>query len=188
MSQRELLGKLARTLGDAGIDYMVTGAIASSLQGAPRTTHDIDVVVTMKTDDADTLINAFPPPDYYLDKGNIIEAIRRRSSFNLVEVNTGFKVDFWLLTGDPFDQSRFSRKYTEELEELEVFFSTPEDTILMKLKWARMMGGSKKQFTDALRVYELQHDLLDMKYLERWAGELGVKTLLERIEEESSVV
>ncbi|MBU4392210.1 MAG: hypothetical protein KJ920_07130 [Actinobacteria bacterium] len=167
---------------------MVTGAIASSLQGAPRTTHDIDVVVTMKTDDADTLINAFPPPDYYLDKGSIIEAIKRKSSFNLVEVNTGFKVDFWLLTDDPFDQSRFSRKSTEELEELRVYVSTPEDTILMKLKWARMMGGSKKQFTDALRVYELQHGVLDTDYLERWAGELGVKMLLERIREESSVV
>ncbi|MBU4173996.1 MAG: hypothetical protein KKB90_09425 [Actinobacteria bacterium] len=188
MSQRELLGRLARTLEDAGIDYMVTGAIASSLQGAPRTTHDIDVVVTMKTDDADTLINAFPPPDYYLDKGSIIEAIKRKSSFNLVEVNTGFKVDFWLLTDDPFDQSRFSRKSTEELEELRVYVSTPEDTILMKLKWARMMGGSKKQFTDALRVYELQHGVLDTDYLERWAGELGVKMLLERIREESSVV
>ena len=76
----------------------------------------------------------------------------------------------------------------EELEELEVYFSTPEDTILMKLKWAQMMGGSKKQFTDALRVYELQHGILDTDYLERWAGELEVKTLLERIEEESSVV
>ncbi|MBU4193743.1 MAG: hypothetical protein KKF66_01935 [Actinobacteria bacterium] len=188
MSQRELLGKLAKTLENAGIDYMVTGAIASSLQGAPRTTHDIDVVVTIRREDADMLIGAFPPPDYYLDRGSIIEAIRRKSSFNLVEVNTGFKVDFWLLTEDPFDQSRFSRKYTEELEEFKFHVSAPEDTILMKLKWSQMMGGSKKQFTDALRVYELQYGVLDTGYLERWADELGIMQLLERVKEESCVV
>ncbi len=26
-----------------------------------------------------------------------------------------------------------------------------EDTILMKLRWAKLSGGSEKQFTDALR-------------------------------------
>jgi hypothetical protein len=28
-------------------------------------------------------------------------------------------------------------------------------TILMKLRWAALSGGSERQFTDALRVYEV---------------------------------
>jgi hypothetical protein len=182
------LRKTVNTLDEAGISYMITGALASSLQGAPRTTHDIDVVVIMGDEDVEMLAEGFQAPDYYLDMGSIIEAVRRKSTFNLVESNTGLKVDFWLLTDEPFDKSRFSRRYVEELEGLGVYFSAPEDTILMKLKWASMMGGSEKQFTDALRVYELQYEVLDKEYLRDWAGRLGIDDLLKRIEEESSPI
>jgi len=30
----------------------------------------------------------------------------------------------------------------------------------MKLKWAELSGGSEKQYTDALRVYEVQFEKL----------------------------
>jgi hypothetical protein len=51
----------------------------------------------------------------------------------------------------------------------------------MKLKWSRLSGGSKKQYVDALRVYEVQGEQLDHEYLERWAAALGVSDLLEQI-------
>ncbi len=47
MSQQELLRTVVRTLEELGVDYMVTGSIASSLQGEPRSTHDIDIVVNL---------------------------------------------------------------------------------------------------------------------------------------------
>jgi len=37
----------------------------------------------------------------------------------------------------------------------EIWVSSPEDTILAKLRWANLSGGSEKQFIDALRVYEV---------------------------------
>ncbi len=39
-------------------------------------------------------------------------------------------------------------------------------TILAKLRWAKLSGGSEKQFTDALRVFEVQAGELDLDYLE----------------------
>jgi hypothetical protein len=60
--------------------------------------------------------------------------------------------------------------------------SAPEDTILMQLRWAREAGGSEKQFTDALRVYELQAPALDFEYLGAWARRLGVGDLLTQLE------
>ncbi len=44
MSQQKLLKKVLSVLNQAGIQYMLTGSIVSSLQGEPRSTHDIDVV------------------------------------------------------------------------------------------------------------------------------------------------
>jgi hypothetical protein len=46
--------------------------------------------------------------------------------------------------------------------------STPEDTILMKLRGANLSGGSEKQFRDALKVYEIQYQNLDLNYKEAW--------------------
>ena len=49
MLQPELLIKrVIQVLEDAGIEYMVTGSVASSLQGEPRSTHDIDLVVALQ--------------------------------------------------------------------------------------------------------------------------------------------
>jgi hypothetical protein len=71
--------------------------------------------------------------------------------FNLIDAREGDKVDFWLLTDDAFDRARFERRYVERFEDVALSVSRPEDTILMKLRWAAMLGGSEKQFGDALR-------------------------------------
>jgi len=48
-----------------------------------------------------------------------------------------------------------------------------------------MLGGSEKQFVDALRVYEVQHGRLDESYLDRWAATLGLTGALGRLRAES---
>lgn len=188
MSQQELLKKVIQTLDDAGIQYLVTGSVASSLQGEPRSTHDIDLVVAIERSDAKKLVEAFPSPAFYLDERSIMDAINRQGMFNLIDVTSGDKVDFWMLTNEPFDQSRFARKYAEEVWGMRITVSSPEDTILAKLRWAKLSGGSEKQFTDALRVYEVQFKSLDMDYLHSWAKKLDVESMLQKLQEEAEVI
>ena len=185
MPQSELLKQVLRVLEGAGIEYMATGSVVSSLQGEPRATHDIDLIVALKPQAVPKLVTAFPSPQYYLEESGIREAIRRRGMFNLVETTEGDKVDFWLLTDDPFDRSRFSRRRTEEVLGVRMFVSSPEDTILAKLAWAKKSGGSERHFTDALRVYEVQSDRLDRGYLETWAQRLSVDPWLRDIQEKA---
>jgi hypothetical protein len=187
MSQQELLKKVALTLERLEIDYMVTGSITSSLQGEPRSTHDIDIVVNLPRSKAHDLAGAFPAPGYYLDEEALAEAISGRGMANLIDTESGDKVDFWLLTDEPFDRSRFARRYLEELFAMRIAVSAPEDTILMKLRWARLSGGSEKQFNDAVRVYEVQYGKLDMDYLREWAGKLGLEGELERLQNEAEL-
>lgn len=181
MSQQELLAKVVGVLNALRIEFMLTGSVASGLQGEPRSTHDIDLVVALPAPAADRLVEAFPPPDYYLDRQSVLSAIEHRSMFNLLDVNEGHKVDFWIHTSQPFDQSRFSRKYQDELFGLTVHVPAPEDTILMKLRWGKDCGGSEKQFTDALRVYEVQFGTLDQAYLDRWARDLQIEPDLHQL-------
>ncbi len=188
MSQQELLRRVTRALDDLGIDYMVTGSIASSIQGEPRLTHDIDLLVALSEADSEKLLEVFPDSDYYLSPHAVREAIEHRRMFNLLEMATGDKVDFWILTEHPFDTSRFARKRLEVAWGFPLKVSTPEDTILAKLRWAKESGGSEKQFTDALRIYEIQHPLLEMDYLDDWAGRLDVVGSVGTLKSEASPI
>jgi hypothetical protein len=188
MSQQELLKLVITRLGEAGIDYMLTGSLASSLQGEPRATHNIDLVVAIRAapgDAARMLMAAFPEPQFYLDEEAIRSAVGAMGMFNLIDTREGDKVDFWLLTADAFQKGRFARRSVEDFDGMRLQVSRPEDTILMKLNWSQMSGGSEKQFVDALRVYEVQHGVLDQAYLDAWAMRLGVAELLARLRSEA---
>ncbi len=185
MSQQELLIAVVSAFQAAGVPYMLTGSFASSLQGEPRATHDIDLVIAVKANAASSLAKAFHGPDYYLDVQSAETALRDGQMFNLIQVTTGDKVDFWPLTDDPFDRSRFGRRQEVEVAGVGLYVSSPEDTILMKLRWAKLSGGSEKQFGDALRVYEVQAGGLDMDYIHRWVDRLGVQEFWDRLIRES---
>jgi len=188
MSQPELLKKVIQTLDAIGIDYMVTGSVASSLQGEPRSTHDIDIVIAIGEPAIATLLASFPAPQYHLDKDSINDAMRSHGMFNLIDVQGGDKVDFWLLTDSPFDRSRFNRKREENLFGMKVKVTSSEDSILMKLRWADLSGGSEKQFMDALRVYEVQLKNLDVAYIDMWAKTLLITPLWKRIKEQAQPI
>jgi hypothetical protein len=64
---------------------------------------------------------------------------------------------------------------------------TPEDAILSKLEWSKM-AESERQFRDAFGVALVQSGRLDWDYMRKWAVELDVTTLLERLAAETSRV
>ncbi len=181
MSQQELLTALVHALEASGTPYMLTGSLASGLQGQPRSTHDVDVVIEIDPDELDSLLRHFPEPRFYVSADAARQAARDRTMFNILDTQTGDKADMWLVRDDPFDRSRFARRLRDDIDGLELAVSAPEDTILMKLRWSRESGNSPRQFEDALRVYEVQRALIDEPYLDQWASHLGVNDLLETI-------
>ena len=187
MSQQELLKKVICALEEAGIEYMITGSVASSYHGEPRSTHDIDMVVAVQEADIHKLTRIFHSPRFYLDEESVLQALENKSMFNLMDTEEGDKVDFWILTEDSFDQSRFFRRQKEKVMGSHMQISSPEDIILVKLRWAKISGGSEKQFTDALRVYEVQAGHLDMDYLEQWINELDLGPLWKDLKAKAQI-
>jgi len=183
--QQALLKRVVDGLDAAGIPYMLSGSLASSLQGEPRATHDIDLVIDVASGSGARLTAALAAPGVYLDEGAVDEATRGRTMFNLIDSSSGDKVDFWLLTDEPYDAARFARRRNVEVLGLRLCVSAPEDTILMKLHWARVSGGSENQRLDALRVYEVQAGVLDEEYLDEWADRLGIADLLAELRVEA---
>lgn len=185
MPQPQLLEKVLNFLNKERIDYMISGSIVSSLQGEPRATHDIDIVVNIQAVSFKNLGNTFLPPRFYISEDGMEEAVKSKTMFNLIDTTEGDKIDFWILTDDPFDKSRFERKQEENVFGYNMKVSSPEDTILSKLRWAKLSGGSDKQFTDALRVFEVQYSILDMDYIDEWASILKIEEYWEMLKQNS---
>jgi len=180
MSQQKLLTQAIRALESAGIEYMLTGSFVSSLHGEPRATHDVDLILRIGSSSrsiraiSEMIAAAFPTNDYYWSEDAIRHAVSSLQMFNVLEIETGDKIDFWMLTHDAFDQRRFSRRYASAVLGMQLPVSTPEDTILQKLKWSKESGGSEKHMVDAISVYEVQYDALDHAYLSAWVNQLDV--------------
>jgi len=174
VSQQELLKLVVERLNKLKIEYFITGSWSSSLLGEPRSTHDLDLVVQLDQNHIKFIVESFREDRFYLSDVAVAEAFRNRSMFNLLDMNSGDKVDFWILTDSAWDRERFHRRDRLEVFGTIVSVATAEDTILAKLRWSQLSGGSEKQMQDARGVYEVQGLRLDLKYIEHWVQELGL--------------
>ena len=185
MSQSELLIKAVTALNALKIPYMVTGSWAASFMGHIRSTHDIDIVLSLPIGLVKKLVATFPEPEFMVQEEVARDAVLKKRMFTVMECATGDKLDFWMLKDDDFNRELFARRTPIAFNGEQVFTATPEDVILSKLKWAIDSGGSEKQYTDALRVYEFQKDELNESYLIAQARKLGLIQLLDRIKKDA---
>ena len=173
-----------KTLEQLNVPYYIGGSIASSVYGISRATMDVDLVSELKSDHVKFLVQALQK-DYFIDENMILDAIENKSSFNLIHLSTMIKIDVFISSGRMFDKTSFSRrkqdKLSEESDSVRVFLCSAEDTILSKLEWYKSGGSvSDRQWNDILGVIKVQGELLDKKYLLKWAEELGVEDLLQK--------
>ena len=175
---------IAKTFDRLGVLYYIGGSVASSAYGIARATLDVDIVSDLKLQNVKSLVEMLEM-DYSIDEEMILDAIQRRSSFNLIHLETMLKVDIFIAEDSPYSREAFRRKRKETLDEeketAEFYLASCEDIILSKLEWFRKGGGvSERQWNDVLGVIKIQGDLLEMEYLVRWAAELGISELLEK--------
>jgi hypothetical protein len=176
---------VARALDDLGVPYFVGGSLASTVHGEPRFTRDADLVAELQPRHAEPLAQALAPT-FYADAESIQRAIARKGSFNVIHLETAFKVDIFVSKLRPFDRSSFARREAAQGEGYDVWISSAEDTLLAKLDWFREGHEvSDQQWRDILAILTVQRDHLDYGYLRTWAESLGVRDLLDRAVTES---
>ncbi|HUP61673.1 MAG TPA: hypothetical protein VNA69_14780 [Thermoanaerobaculia bacterium] len=93
MSVKPVFEKLRSALEAAGIPYFVTGSFASSAHGVPRATNDIDIVISPSREQLAILLDQFPEADFATDREDALDALVRRSQFNIIDYATFWKVD-----------------------------------------------------------------------------------------------
>ncbi len=170
-------------LNDLGIPYLIGGSLASAVHGVPRATMDADLVADLRLEHAEPLARALGSA-FYVDVESIRDAIRRHGGFNVIHLETMFKVDIFVRKPRPFDAAQFARRRDVVVAtdpERTAYFASAEDSILTKLEWYRFGGEvSERQWGDVLGILKAQSTRLDLSYLRRWANALNVADLFER--------
>lgn len=178
--ERTLLG-VVHLLESLEVPYMVVGSVASSHHGRPRATHDADIVIDPTPNALDRLVGRLEQLGYYVNRDRAREALSSRRQFNVIDVESAAKIDLILRKDRAFSREEFERRRRTEISEgVHVDLATAEDTIVSKLEWARRAGESEKQLADASGILDVSR-ALDRDYVARWAEELGVGDLWERV-------
>jgi hypothetical protein len=177
----DFLARLVAKLGVAGVPHMVVGSFASSLHGVPRSSQDLDLVIDPEPASLRRLLAELPPADYYADADAALDALARRTQFNVIDMATAWKADLIMRKARPFSVEEMRRRVEGDLFGVPVFVASPEDTVISKLEWAKQGGGSELQLRDASGILQLRGDTLDIGYIERWVADLGLQDLWARV-------
>jgi hypothetical protein len=117
----------------------------------------------------------------YVSEDAARQAVLDRTQFNLIDPESGVKVDVIVPESNAFNESRFARaRRVRATGEIVAWFSSPEDAIIKKMEYYRE-GGSEKHLRDIASVLTTSRDQIDMAYIDRWAGQLGLDDLWNTI-------
>ena len=160
------LEEIAAALRNAGTPFMVIGGIAVLIWGEPRTTQDIDVVVSIPDDErlpaflASVRSRLSPLPEDPI-------AFLRETHVLPVMTLSGVRADL-IWAGIPFEEQAIKRAVVRQLGTNELPVCTPEDLIVLKLASTRARDRE-----DVEGVIGRQASSLDRAYLDPLARSLS---------------
>ena len=178
----QIIQKIIEVFEKLDIPYFIGGSLASSLHGIPRATQDVDIVADIREHHIFSLVDELQN-QFYISKEMIQDALQHGASFNVIHLDTMFKIDIFLLK-EVFDQTRMDRRENYQVSDSpsqNLYLSTAEDIILHKLYWYQISGeSSERQWNDVIGVLQVQSIKLDYDYLKQSAKDQGVSQLLDR--------
>ena len=178
-SLERLLREIVGRLDAIGIAYMVVGSFASTAHGEPRSTHDLDLVIDPSVEQLEQLLGMLDPDHFYVDADVARDAFRRRSMFNVIEIQTAWKLDLIIRKTRTFSIEELRRRQQIEILGVAVSTATAEDTIIAKLEWAKQ-GASDRQIEDVAGILRVCGASLDTDYVEQWVQKLDLAEQWQR--------
>ncbi len=154
---------------------MLSGSFASAYYGTPRSTQDIDLVIAATPEQLRTFVEGLSSDRYYADLDAALEAHKRQSLFNVIDLATGWKVDLIIRKSRAFSQGGIQPSpIGAPSRQLPLFVASAEDVVIAKLEWSKQ-AQSQRQIEDVAAILRVRSESLDRSYLEKWIGELGLQ-------------
>lgn len=161
------------------IPYMLVGSFSSNIWGVPRSTKDLDLVVELGSQSIHSITRHLDSK-FRLQPQMAFESVTGTARHIIDVEGTHFKVEIFRLSGDPHDQERFQRRVQVRWRNRLIWFPSPEDVIVTKLRWLAGLRRNK-DFDDALQVAKVLRKELDWPYMERWCEKHETRPLLDEL-------
>ena len=145
MSLAAFLAATIERLERAGVAYMVTGSVASSYHGEPRSTRDLDIVIDPEPVAINRLVAELREAGLYVDTDAAVAALGRRTQFNAIDATNGWKVDFLVRKSDRFGGSGLNRRETVDQRRAPTIMASPRQISFPGSKGASDSGDRGDQ-------------------------------------------
>jgi hypothetical protein len=178
----EATGLVIRAMESLDMPYMVVGGLSSMAYGVARFTKDADIVVAVAPEKLAELAEQLGD-DFELDPQGTFEMVTGTLRQHLRVPEIDFEIELFLLSDDPHDQARFERRrmmYSEILG-TEAAIPSPEDVIVMKMRWIAAANRGK-DIDDVRHICAvLGNEALDWDYIHEWTAEHSTRDKLDEI-------
>lgn len=177
-----LVSLFVAPLNGAGIEYMVTGGLASVIYGHPRLTLDVDLVIRLEASSVQQFVALWPPEAFYCPPPEVLRDEAARDAyghFNVTHAETGMRADVYLAGNDDLQQWALQHRRAVMLEGHVVQLAPIEYVIAYKLRYAHD-GGSDRHLRDVARMLQVNEAMVDPAVLDRIVARLGVRSEWER--------
>ncbi len=182
MDSNQIVGHVVDALARLGIPSMLVGSYSSNYYGLARATKDADFVIQIDQQSMSGLVPLLGT-EFKLDPQMSFESVTGTMRYILIHQLSTFKVEFFLLSSDPHDQTRFQRRRPVQFLERTIQLPSAEDVIITKLRWSK--GGNRAKDVDDVRnVLALQLEHLDFAYIHPWCDQHGTRQLLDALVED----
>ncbi len=168
-----------RALRARRIDHVFVGGVAVLAFGEPRTTRDVDVIASYRSQDVDPLTAEFRHEGFLASAADLRDALSDRTHCSLDDTRSSYRVDLAPATTPATEHAIEDRRIVRWRGML-LPIAAPEHTVVMKLRY-----GSEQDVLDALGILVRQHGQLDVRRMREFALQQRVVEALRDLERQA---
>lgn len=177
MPEADLIQLFVEPLNKLQVRYLISGSVAAMLYGEPRVTHDIDLILHLRSDDLAGLPEVFPDSEFYLPPSEVISvemAREQRGHFNVIHSTSGLKADCYIVNRDELHAWAFRHPRSYTVGDTTISVAPPEYVILRKLEYYRE-GRSEKHLRDIQSMLSISPEEIDQSVIKNWTTKLRLE-------------
>ncbi|MEN6320821.1 MAG: DUF6036 family nucleotidyltransferase [Syntrophaceae bacterium] len=160
----KILARLAATLSESNLPYMIIGGQAVLLYGEPRLTRCIDITLGVGVDHLDILLQAIKKIPLKVLPDDVTAFVKQTMVLPAIDDSTKIRLDF-IFSFTFYESQAINRANHIKILGQDVSFASAEDLIIHKI-----FSGRPRDMED-VRIILLKNKDLDIRYIEKWLME-----------------
>jgi len=173
----EVITLVCNFLNRENIGYVIVGGLTAILYGIPRTTMDVDLIISLKEENIPKLVKYMRENDFFANKEDLKSALSEKTHCTIQDKKSLLRLDVKGVYSKG-DKRSLENSVSFNYQGITCYISRPEDLIANKLLY-----DSEQDIRDAEGVYARQLPKLDQTYLTEAAEALGVREELAELKE-----